>query len=113
MDNITSRTNYLNKELVDDIAQYDMGSFFQDGYDFGKCQYMFVRKQDECRPDILSYRAYGTANYWHFIMWFNSFMDPWNDLVEGQVIKYPPIQKVRDFFKWRLRKTKDNTEKSK
>ena len=39
MDNITSRTNFLNKELVDNIAQYDLGSFFQDGYDFGKESY--------------------------------------------------------------------------
>ena len=29
MDNITSRTNYLNKELVNNIAQYDLGSFLQ------------------------------------------------------------------------------------
>ena len=57
MDNITSRTNFLNKELVDNIAQYDLGSFFQDGYDFGKESYLLVRKMDECRPDIISYRA--------------------------------------------------------
>ena len=44
MDNITSRTNFLNKELVDNIAQYDLGSFFQDGYDFGKESYLLVRK---------------------------------------------------------------------
>ena len=50
MDNITSRTNYLNKELVNNIAQYDLGSFFQDGYDFGPTNYLIVRKQDECRP---------------------------------------------------------------
>lgn len=108
MNNITDRTNFFNKEIVDNIAQYDLGSFTQDGYDFGKDQYMFVRKQDECRPDLLSYRAYGTQNYWFFILWYNNFSDVWNDIVEGQIIKYPAIQKVRDFLKWRLRKTKDN-----
>ena len=108
MDNITSRTNFLNKELVDNIAQYDLGSFFQDGYDFGKESYLLVRKIDECRPDIISYRAYGTQNYWWFICWYNGYMDIWNDSTENQIVRYPALQKVRDFLKWRLNKTKDN-----
>ena len=99
---------WVNKELVDNIAQYDLGSFFQDGYDFGKESFLLVRKMDECRPDIISYRAYGTQNYWWFICWYNGYMDIWNDLTENQIVRYPDLQKVRDFLKWRLDKTKDN-----
>lgn len=110
MDNITERTNYLNKELVDNIAQYDMGSLYFDSYDFGPVSYYRVKKIEECRPDIISYRIYGTQNYWWFIMLFNGYTDVWNDITENQIIKYPDIQKVRDFLKERLKKVKDNRE---
>ena len=112
MDNISERTNYLNKELVDDITQYDLGSLYMDSYDFGKLGYYRVRKHEECRPDIISFRIYGTQNYWWFIMWFNGFMDAWNDITENQVIKYPSIQKLRDFLSQRLKKVRDNRENS-
>lgn len=108
MDTITSRTNYLNKDIVDGIAQYDLGSFDYDDFDFGKEEYLIVRKNEECRPDLLSYRAYGTQNYWWFICSYNKFSDIWNDIVENQVIWYPNIQKVREFLKWRLSRTRDN-----
>ena len=110
MDNITERTNYLNIELVDDVAQYDMGSFDFDGYDFGQCAFYRVKKNEECRPDIISYRIYGTQNYWWFLCSFNNFMDPWNDIVENQIIRYPAIQRVRDFLKERRKKAKDNRD---
>lgn len=111
MDTITERTNFLNKEQNDDIAQYDLGSLYMDSYDFGKISLYRIKKIEECRPDIISYRLYGTQNYWWFIMWFNGFMDVWNDLTENQVIKYPSLQSVRDFLNFRLKKTKDNRTK--
>ena len=77
----------------------------------GQESYLLVRKMDECRPDIISYRAYGTQNYWWFICWYNGYMDIWNDITENQIVKYPALQKVRDFLKWRLSKTKDNRNK--
>ena len=113
MDNITSRTNFLNKELVENIAQYDLGSFMKEGYNFGPESYIVVRKIDECRPDLLSYRAYNTQNYWWFIMWYNNYCDAWNDITENQIVRYPSLQKVRDFLKWRLSKTRDNRNKPK
>ncbi len=111
MDNITERTNYLNKELVDDIGQYDLGSLYFDSFDFGRVSYHVVTKNEECRPDIVSYKLYGTQNYWWFIMLFNGYCDIWNDLTENQIIKYPALQRVRDFLKLRLKKTKDNRKK--
>lgn len=108
MDNITERTNFLNLENVDEISQYDLGSLYMDSYDFGQFSYYRVKKNEECRPDIISYRIYGTQNYWWFLMWINNYSDIWNDIVENQVIKYPNIQKVRDFLKERLKKVRDN-----
>lgn len=104
MDNIASRSTFLYQELVDNIAQYDLGSFTDDHFNFGKINYMYVNKFCECRPDVISYKLYGTQNYWWFIMWFNGYCDIWNDLVEGQIIKYPSLQKVRDFLRMKLKK---------
>jgi len=99
MSSLTTRTNYLHKAVIDGIAQYDLGSFDADGYDFGKENIIVVRKKDLCRPDLLSYRAYGTMNYWWFLMWYNGICDIWNDLQENQVLKFPSLQAVRDFLK--------------
>jgi hypothetical protein len=65
---------------------------------------MFVNKYCECRPDYISQKIYGTQNYWWFLMWFNGYSDIWNDITEGQVIKYPSLQKVRDFLRMKLNK---------
>lgn len=107
MDNITERTNYLDKVSVDGLSQYDMGSLDFDSFDFGQVGYYRVKKIEEGRPDIISHRIYGTQNYWWFLMMFNNYSDIWNDLVENQVIRYPSIQKVRDFMKTRMRKVRD------
>ena len=108
MDTITTRTNYLNIESVDGIAEYDMASMTKDGFDFGPERILVVRAIDVGRPDVLSYRAYGTQNYWWFLMWYNNITDIWNDLVEGLILKYPDIYYVREFLKARMEKTKDN-----
>lgn len=96
---LATRTDYLQKLVIDDIAQYDLGSFDPDGYDFGKENFLQVRQMDIARPDLLSYRAYGTMNYWWFLMWYNGICDVWNDLAENQVLKYPDLDVVREFLR--------------
>lgn len=108
MDTITTRTNYLNKELTNNIAEYDLGSFTMDDFNFGREQFLVVKAIDVARPDILSFRAYNTQNYWWFLMWYNGIMDIWNDLAEGVVLKYPSIEHVRMFLRTRAKKVKDN-----
>ena len=46
-------------------------------------------------------------------MWYNNYCDAWNDITENQIVRYPSLQKVRDFLKWRLSKTRDNRNKPK
>lgn len=112
MDTLTTRTNYLNLEHVDKNSEYDLGTMCKDGFDFGPERYLAVREQDECRPDLLSYRAYGTQNYWWFLMWYNGIMDIWNDLARDQILVYPDIEKVREFLKERALKRNDNRNTS-
>jgi hypothetical protein len=102
MATIASRKEYLQKVLVDGVLQYDLGSFDADGYDFGKENFLVVRDNEACRPDLISMRAYGTMNYWWFIMWYNGITDIWNDLRRDSddplILKYPDIDVVRDFL---------------
>lgn len=98
MDTFSSRTRFLQKLVIDGIAQYDLGSLDADGYDFGKENFIAVRAKDLCRPDLISYRAYGTMEYWWFIMWYNGICDVWNDLAEDQILKFPDIEVVEEFL---------------
>ncbi len=108
---VASRTQYLQKVMVDGLLQYDLASFDADGYDFGKENFIVVRDIEECRPDLISLRAYGTMNYWWFIMWYNGITDIWNDLKrvpeKPLILKYPDIEVVRDFL---ASVKKDNTD---
>lgn len=111
MATIATRTEYLQKVIVDGILQYDLGSFDADGYEFGKDNFLVVRDEEACRPDLISLRAYGTMNYWWFLMWYNGITDIWNDLKRDPehplIIKYPDIEAVRDFLV-SVRKDNDN-----
>lgn len=99
MNNITYRTNFLEKNVVDGKTEYDLSSLNFGDYEWGDLQFYRVRYQDIQRPDLISFNIYGTTNYWWFIMWFNGVSDIWNDLVENMILKYPSIDKVREAFK--------------
>lgn len=96
MENITYRTNFLNKVKVDSINQRDLGSLDFGDFDFGENFYYRLTPQDVARPDLISYKIYGTTNYWWFIMWYNGVSDVWNDLRDMMLIKYPNISRVKD-----------------
>lgn len=98
MSTFSGRDLYLQKLVIDGIAQYDLGSFDAEDYDFGKENLLTVRSVDRRRPDVLSYRAYGSMNYWWFLMWYNGICDVWNDLAENQVLKFPDIAVVDEFL---------------
>jgi|SRR5690554_7353315 hypothetical protein len=97
--NITTRTNFLSKNIINGKHELDLGSLDFKDFDFGDVKYYMVSEQDLCRPDLISFKIYGTSNYWWFLMWFNGISDIWNDLREDMVLKYPNIEFVRQAFK--------------
>lgn len=96
MENITYRTNFQNTNTVEEIVEKDLSSIDFGDFDFGENFYYRVSPQDVARPDIISYKIYGTTNYWWFIMWYNGVGDVWNDLREMMVIKYPALVKIKE-----------------
>jgi hypothetical protein len=48
------------------------------------------------RPDLISYKAYGTTDLWWAIYEYNNIRDPLFDLQIGQIIKIPQLQRLTD-----------------
>lgn len=99
MENLNARTYYLDKNLINGIEEYDLGSFDPKDFDFGDDIYVMVTENDLCRPELISYKCYGTGDYWWFLMWYNGISDIWNDLAFGIVLKIPQLNKVREFLR--------------
>ena len=96
MENITYRTNFQNTINVDSRAEKELGSIDFGDFDFGENRYYRLSQLDVGRPDLISYKIYGTTNYWWFIMWYNGVGDVWNDLRDMMVIKYPSQNKLSE-----------------
>ena len=46
------------------------------------------------RPDLISYKAYGTTDFWWVIMEYNNIIDPLLDLKIGMILKIPELNRV-------------------
>lgn len=46
------------------------------------------------RPDLISYKAYGTSDYWWAIYEFNQIRDPFFDLKLGSILRIPELSRV-------------------
>ena len=59
---------------------------------------------DLMRPDLISYKTYGTVRYWWIICLVNGIQNPLSDFVVGNVLKIPNILDIYDFYKrWSIR----------
>lgn len=52
---------------------------------------------EENRPDLISYRIYGSTQFWYILMIYNGMISPF-DLVEGQIINYPRIEDMEELY---------------
>lgn len=48
------------------------------------------------RPDLISYKAYGTPDLWWAIYEYNGIRDPLFNMQPGQIIKIPQLQRLTD-----------------
>lgn len=56
--------------------------------------FITVTQEYEKRPDLVSWNAYGTSDYWWVIYEFNSIRDPLFQLKAGQILRIPAIERV-------------------
>jgi hypothetical protein len=60
--------------------------------------YYTICEQDLYRPDLLSYKLYGTTDYWWLLLKVNSIDNIWEDLNVEDVIQVPDILDFEDFY---------------
>lgn len=52
---------------------------------------------EESRPDLLSYRLYGTVSLWYILLLYNGCISM-DDFTEGMPIKYPRLEDVEELY---------------
>jgi len=95
-----NRTNFYNKVTNDSIEEYDYLhntlSEFKTEYPI---EYYRIEEGDLIRPDLISYKIYGTINFWWLIMMFNNIHDVFNEMQVGTLIKIPNQLDIYTFYK--------------
>ena len=61
--------------------------------------YYRVISTDAMRPDIISYRMYGTTNYWWVICLVNAIDNPLEDLAIGILLQIPNKMDIYTFYR--------------
>jgi len=94
-----NRTNYYNSENVNAILEKDLITNLTNIFD-DKSEYRFytVKETDLIRPDLISYKIYGSHSYWWIIMKANDIEDVWNDLEVGQVLAIPSFADIEKYY---------------
>ena len=106
MAGIYNREALFQKNIIDDRAEFDMGSIdFPELLNDQDYRWTVVRTPEQVRPDLISQRLYGTPDLWWFIMWLNGISDPWHDLLPHVALKYIDISNIENAVKYvRIRK---------
>ena len=100
-----NRTNFYNVAVNNQTDEYDYLwnnlSKFKTNYPL---RYYRVESKDLMRPDIISYKIYGTIGYWWLILALNGIQDPLHDLTVGLLLKIPNVLDIYNFQKqWAIR----------
>lgn len=102
-----NRTNFYNITTVDSTDELD---FLHNSLSEFTMQYppMYYRINgiDLMRPFLISYKHYGTVNFWWIIMLVNNINNPLVDLEVGQTLKIPSKLDIYAFQKkFRIRRS--------
>jgi len=94
------RTNFFNIVTVNGFQEYDYLnntlSNFQMTY---PVSYYQTTDADVLRPDLISYKNYGTVSYWWIILYVNDIQSPLTDIVSGAILTIPNILDIYEFYK--------------
>jgi hypothetical protein len=94
------RTNFFQIVTPNGVEEYDhlnnTLNRFQMNY---PVQYYRIVDADVMRSDLISYKAYGTVDYWWIVLFVNNIKNPLTDIVSGDIIKIPNILDIYSFYK--------------
>lgn len=94
------RTKFYKIEILDDVEEFDyLWNSLQNFKVNYRPSYYRVSDGDTYRPDLISYKMYGTVKYWWIIMFINKIDDPFFGLTVGQQLTIPNILDIYEFYK--------------
>lgn len=92
------RSQFYHKVTVDGVNELDIIWNPISGFTMNyKPAYYRVINSDLMRPDLISWKCYGTVEFWWIIMVVNNIENPLTDLSEGQVLTIPHRLDIYDF----------------
>jgi nucleoid-associated protein YgaU len=81
-----SEVDYLTSALSNFIPKYELTTYR-------------VSEEDILRPDLISRKVYNTEEYWWFILFYNSVVDPFTELEVGDLLFIPNLLDIYDLYK--------------
>jgi len=97
------RTDFFHKVVVEGTPELDLLwgklSEFDDSFLRYAPGYYRVTASDVLRPDLISYKVYGTVDFWWIILLLNNIENPFVELEEGMVLKVPNKLDIYEFRK--------------
>ena len=101
------RTNFYKIEIVDNVKELDFlyNALSKITMEYPPSYYR-VNGSDLMRPDIISYKMYGTVRFWWIIMLVNEIGCPLTDMEVGQILIIPNKLDIYAFQKkYRMRRS--------
>ena len=102
MNNRFNRSNFLKKNLIDGVNEFDLNSNSINDFEFTReMTYYKITQSDLLRPDLIAIKSYGNLgdmNLWWIIMYVNEIHDIWNDLYIGLMLQIPNKLDIEDFY---------------
>lgn len=93
------RTFFYDQQEIDGIIENDLVKNYFDLFKIKRqAIYFKLGRTYLQRPDLLSLKLYGTMSYWWIIAKLNKIDDWWNDIHIGDMIQYPDVQDIQDFY---------------
>lgn len=96
MANFKTNTRYTNGVVTKNRAQKDF-LVLRRSLNLPEADgdvFVVVSQEDEKRPDLVAFKAYGDSSLWWVIYEFNGIRDPFFDLRQGMLLRIPEIQRV-------------------
>ena len=94
-----NRTKFYNTTIVNSIKEVDFLDNALSLFEINHTpSYYRMKGEDLGQPDLLSYKLYGTEQYWWIVCLVNDIQNPFSDFEEGQILKIPSILDIHDFY---------------
>lgn len=95
-----NRLKFYTKTTIDGIEELDFlhNSLSGEVLRYTPTYYR-VKSIDTYRPDMISYKCYGTVEYWWLILLVNGIDDGFTELQPGMVLTIPNILDIFNFNK--------------